>query len=274
MPSSNKPATTTTTQTSAPWGSVSGQLNSMVGNVNTLANDQSRWTPTYSAATQQGIQGLQDAANQPGGRDVLGGVLPGSVAGFNQGLGQLSDVAAGADYNNPWLQASLGQAAGDTINGVNSQFTAAGRYGSGAQTQALTRNLGQLYTQAMSDQYNRGQAAQNQAATTLYGGGYTGAGFAGAYDQSKANPALLNLQAGNLQDQQAANIRQAPMNAINWQNGIISPLGSQYGSHTGTSQTVQPVNPWTQALGYGTAGLGLLSGIPSLNFGGGGGMGK
>ena len=56
---------------------------------------------------------------------------------------------------NPYSQALFNQMAGDVMSDVNSQFTEAGRFGSGANQEILTQELGQLANQVYGDQYNR-----------------------------------------------------------------------------------------------------------------------
>lgn len=259
--SSNKPATTTITQTRTPWGQTSGQLSDMTNRVSALANDNDYWTPAVSGATARGIGQLEELGQQPGqGNQYLTSILPGSAQGFDQGLGQLSKVAGG-DYlnSNPYLAAAMKPALDDVQNRVNSQFTAAGRYGSGNHASELTRRLAETEAQVLQNNYATERASQDNAARSLFGGGFQGAGFTGQLDQSAAVPAMYSIQAGQMQDTLANQTKQAPINAVNWQNSIISPISQAYGTTTGTQQTVQPVNRFTQALGLGQMGLGLLS---------------
>lgn len=270
--SSNKPATTTTTQTQTknPWAPADASMRDVVSRSTALGQDLSNFMPTYSGATQQGIQMLQDAAsNGSGAFTALNQVVPGSTAGFGTGLGQLQSVAGG-DYlnSNQYLKPVLDQMTKDVADKTNAQFTAAGRYGSGAHAQTLARNIGQVENQALLGNYQQERGNQDAAAKTLMAGGFQGAGMGGQLDQSAVTPAMLNLQAGNLLDQQATAQRQAPLTAAQWQSQMVSPIAQSYGSTntTGTSQTVQPTNPLTQALGYGSLGLGLL-GSPTQGTG-------
>lgn len=267
MGSGNKPATTTTVQTRTPWSQTAGQLSSMTDRVGQLAGETDRWTPAVSDATARGIGQLEDLGQQgqSGGNQYLSNLLPGAAQGFNQGLGQLSNVASGAYINsNPYLEAALKPALADVTNRVNGQFTAAGRYGSGSHASELARRLGETEAQAYLSNYQTERGAQDNAAKALMGGGYQGAGFTGQFDQSSATPAMFSLQAGQLKDTIENQTKQAPINATNWQNSIITPLSNTYGTGTTTSQTVQPYNPVTQALGVAGMGLGLL-GSPGMS---------
>lgn len=270
----NKPATTTTTQsqTRNPWAPAVKPLTNVAGRAETIGSNVDNFKPLYSDTTNTGIQGLENAAYL--GSDAqrsLGQVVPGSTAGFNTGLGQLASVAGGDYVNaNPFANPVLSQILSDTASGVNSQFTAAGRYGSGAHTQALTRNLGNVATKYLDDNYRTERAAQDNAARTLYGGGFTGATMGSQLDQSKLWAPTTLLNAGQLRDQQLNAARTAPMNAVQWEAGILDPIAKQGGTSNGTStsQTVQPVNGLTTALGVGQMGLGLLTGNPMMIAGG------
>ena len=77
---------------------------------------------------------------------------------LNQSQFQASNILAGNYLNpttNPYSKALYDQMAGDVMSDVNSQFTEAGRFGSGANQEILTQELGQLANQVYGDQYNR-----------------------------------------------------------------------------------------------------------------------
>jgi len=261
----NKPATTTTTtsQSRAPWSPTQQPLTNIVGQASNLAGDLSNFTPQYSASTFQGIQGLQDAAaNGSQAQAAYGQIVPGSTQGFNTGLGQLQGVASGQYLNsNQYLDPVLQRVLQDTADKTNSQFTAGGRYGSGAHAQTLARNLSQADANLRMANYGQERANQDAAAGTLYRGGFTGAGMGGAADQAALWAPNVNLQAGSLQDQIANAQRLAPMQALDWQAGITNPIAQQGGTTSGTtqSQTVQPVNKTGQILGGAMMGAGLLA---------------
>jgi len=77
---------------------------------------------------------------------------------LNQSQTEASNILAG-NYLNPstnlYSKALYDQMAGDVMSDVNSQFTSAGRFGSGANQEILTQELGQLANQVYGDQYNR-----------------------------------------------------------------------------------------------------------------------
>jgi len=77
---------------------------------------------------------------------------------LNQAQTQASGILSG-DYldptSNPYTQALYNQMAGDVTSKVNSQFTKAGRFGSGANQEILADSLGDLANTVYGDQYNR-----------------------------------------------------------------------------------------------------------------------
>jgi len=275
----NKPRTTTTNTvqntTRNPWAPTINPLTSIVGRASELSSNVGNFTPEYSNQTMAGIQGLTDLANQGpgGGFNALDNVVGGTTgAGFDTGLAQLQRTASGGMIGaNQYLDPVVNRVMSDTADKVNSQFTAGGRYGSGAHTGTLAKELGNTAANMNLTNYNTERTAQDNAARTLYGGGLQGAGFSGQLDSAEMRPATLNLQAGNLQDQILNAQRTAPMNAVQWGSSIINPIAQQGGTSnsngTQTQQTVQPTNWLT--TGTGLAGMGLSMLNPATAMGGG-----
>ena len=88
---------------------------------------------------------------------------------LNQSQTEASNILAGnylTPGSNPYSQALFNQMAGDVTSKVNSQFTKAGRFGSGANQEVLADSLGQLANQVYGDQYNRERALQAQTMMT------------------------------------------------------------------------------------------------------------
>lgn len=238
-----------------------------------------------------GLSGMQWGA-AGGTADALGG--------FSRTMGQaqdnLSPYASGAMRgSNPYLDASIDGAMTQAGDAVNRQFSAAGRYGSGAHAGALGSTLGRIATDARMQAYGQDSDRQLQAINAL--GGMASSGLAGnlsglgqiaglgqqgfqntqsgvqglgALDQAR------NLDASNLMkvgsqrmDYQQANIdaqNQAP-----WQNVMnLAQVAGGIGSLGGTQQGTQ-----TQQMSGGMPILGaVLGGLGGLaNFGKGGGFG-
>jgi hypothetical protein len=262
----NKPSTTTTTQnaTKNPWEPTVAPLTGIVNQAQALAGYVDNFTPQFGDLTRQGIASLGNLANAgpTQGNQALSNVVGGSGEGFATGLGTLTNVANGNMVNgNPYLDPVISRTLSETADKVNSQFTAGGRYGSGAHTGTLTKELGNTAANMRLSNYGTERAAQDAAARTLYGGGFQGAGFSGQLDATAALPAQYALQAGQLQDQIANAQRTAPMNALSWQAGITGPIAQMGGTtnDTRTQQTVQPTNWLTTGLGIGASALGAMS---------------
>ena len=117
--------------------------------------------------------------NQPQLQEITQGVtslLPGLSQSFQgwspttgQAQGYYGDVLSGKyldPTNNPGLQSILDRTNRDVTGNVNSQFAGAGRYGSAAHTDVLSRNLAESEGAILADQYNRERAARDSAAST------------------------------------------------------------------------------------------------------------
>ena len=68
--------------------------------------------------------------------------------------------------SNPYTQGLFNQMADDVTSKVQSQFSKAGRLGSGANQEILSDSLGRLANQVYGDQYNRERALQAQTMMT------------------------------------------------------------------------------------------------------------
>ena len=161
--------------------------------------------------------------------------------------------------SNPYVNDYLRQSNELVADRVNGQFSGAGRYGgAGAHTGALTDALARNTTSVMMDQYNRERGNQMQAAGILHNAGFQGASLAPELDRAQLYNADLLGRVGAQRDAMSMADKQAPLRALEWQKGIVAPIGAmgQYGE---TSQETKP-NMFGQILGGGMMGLGLLSG--------------
>ncbi len=267
MPS--KPQTTNTVQSSQPWAPAQGALTDILGRAQSYGSDMSMWTPTQSAGTQGAISNINNFANGTNyGQQALETVGGGTQAAYNQGLGTLSNIANGAFMGpNPYLDQVNEYTAQNTADAVNRQFSGMGRYGSAAHTGELTRNLGQIYNQNGYNNYQTGLQNMQSAGNTLFSGGMQGAGQIGNLTNAALTPYDAQLKAGQIQDAYDQSVRQAPVNALNWENGVVGNMAKQYGSQTSNSQTTPSTNTFGQILGIGQMGLGLLGGIPAAGAG-------
>ena len=105
-----------------------------------------------SDTTKSGIAGVQN---------TVGG-LPQTSAASNY----LTDYASGKylQEGNPYYRDRLMNEIGDSNSLIQSQFSGSGRYGSGANTNALAKNTQNMLLAGLESDYNRAQA--NQLAAT------------------------------------------------------------------------------------------------------------
>lgn len=138
------------------------------------------WAQPYATAGANSVQSVFNA-NQPGLQQLtdltrnnvvqpLLGRFNTSLAPANAASGYYGDVLSGKYLNgNPYISQMLGTLDRGITDQVNSQFAGAGRYGSGAQADVLSRNLADANSQVLynnyTDEMNRmGQAAQGAQA--------------------------------------------------------------------------------------------------------------
>ena len=150
------------------------------------------------------------------------GQQPQNQALVDAGRKQLTDTINGnylSPDSNPYLKGMFNAGADQITNKVNSQFTASGRYGSGAQTGELGYQLGNFANNLYGNAYQTGRQQQLTAATAAPG-----------YAASAATSPFAGLEAyGNI-------------------------VGNRFGSQT---QSPYFTNPTGGALSGALAGYGL-----------------
>lgn len=172
--------------------------------------------------------------------------------------------------NNPFFESAYQAAANPVIESVNSQFSKAGRLGSGANADVLSRSLADLSGSMSYKNYADERARQMAAAGAAQG----------FRDMSFADPARL-AQVGAAREQMSQAQLQDEINRFNFNENVERQKLQDYaalvrgGTLGGTSTTQQPTfyNPAANYLGlglgaaalgnslFGTSGQGLLSGI-------------
>jgi len=109
------------------------------------------------------------------------------------------------------------------------------------------------------DQYNRERANQVNAANTLLGAGFQGAQLAPELDNANLANANLLQQVGAARDNYSDAVKQAPLNALQWQEDMIAPIGAMGQAGT-TTTTTKSSNPPGTALGAAMSIGGLFTG--------------
>ena len=136
------------------------------------------YNPTQTAAFDMTLDQAGSNKLNKGASDTLWNVMDkGGVSDYTWGAVQpLHDIAEGKNKittapqyesllqrsaaGNPYWEQALNNQLDRTDDQVNAQFSAAGRYGSGAHTGVLADRIGEARTNAMAQQYN--QDIQNQ----------------------------------------------------------------------------------------------------------------
>lgn len=228
-----------------------------------------------SGTTMSGVNQLAQAGantNTAGTRPLLQGIGAAS-AGPSYSEQNLGDMANGTylKNGNPYFNDALRGQLDSTAAQVQSQFSGAGRYGSGANTGVLTNQLGNIRSSALSDQFNRD--SQNMLAANGQMDSSRNAGLdralqttnaMGAQDQqqfqNKLTGAGATLQAGNILDDQAQ--KQLSDQIANWyaqdnqdwtrlgllQSAATGSAGN-YGTQVATAR--QPANIGGLMSGFG-----------------------
>jgi hypothetical protein len=180
----------------------------------------------YQAYTGQGYADLTDP--QYAGIDMAVDRALGGSATNDNAESQLNQMISGT--SNPYLDDMYSQAAGQVSNSVNSNFSDAGRYGSGAHTASLTKGLGDMATDLYGGAYAQDRANQLQAIGMA-------PGFA---NQAYTDASQLMSAGQTLQDQDQNNLDFDYEQFMAEQNDPYQKLAAMsgvFGSNLGGSST-------------------------------------
>lgn len=261
--------------TSDPWAPIQPYLKGAFGDAQSIYKQGA--PGFFPGQTVAGMSGYsRDAFDAMANRARGGNPLMG------QAQGEVGRILSG-DYldpnNNPGFQGALSAAVrpitdafrNEVMPGIDSSFSAAGRYGSGAQTQAysdanqdLARGIGDVSSNMAFNNYGMergnmmnalgmapGFAANDYKDISMLG--LAGQGLEG-YDQRLIDAERERYDYNANKD-------------MSWLSNYIGLLGGAPGpSSTSTVKTPAP-NPWVTAAGLGLQGASMLGG-----FGGLGGM--
>lgn len=275
--------TTTSSQTSAPWGPAQGYLTDLMGQAKSLYNQGSQYAPfstvaPFSDQTLQGLNRIQAIAAEPAtatqsAHGTLNNLLQSQTSPGNDTLQQWSNPG----NINPYLTGVYNAASQPVIDSVNSQFSQAGRTGSTANQNALTDRLGALSANIFGQGYdtaaNRSMNSANLLNSNAIAKGnqqLAGITLAPAMENARYIGANNLLAAGGQYDNKANQYIQdalqrwnygqdQPWNLLSRYAGNINGLGN-YSSSTSTS-TAPTQSPLPSFLG---AGVNLL-GSPTSN---------
>ena len=170
---------------------------------------------------------------------------------------------------NPYSQALYNQIAGDVTTGVQSQFSKAGRLGSGANQEILARELGKVGTQVYGDQYNRER--ENMVNATALAPQLAQADYSDIQALAGVGATKEGMEMAKIQDAMARFDfeQQKPYYKLR------EYLGSIGANVPTTTANTQPVfrNTAGGLLGGALTGVDIASKIPGLSTGMGAGIG-
>ena len=269
--------TTTSNGTQKPWPAVEAPLKDIaLAGANMAASGVgggvfpgSRVAP-LSIPTQAAMLGAYHEATQGDnlGKPLIGafqqGITSGGISPYQRQAASIAQTIADQSSGpnaNPYFESALQDQLSRAADKVNSYFSAAGRYGSGAHTDTLARTLGGLRAQTLYSQFNQDRSRALAASGQLANIGSAGA--ANLINMARTAPAidrmrfadferLMNI-GSNIQNYQqrlmdeARGIWNEQQNAP-WQQvlraqGITNPIAAQYGTKMMTSTTTKPWNP-------------------------------
>lgn len=264
---------TTTSSNSEPWKAAQPALQQGIGAAQNLYNsgvgaqvyNDSTVVP-WSNNTMTGMDKTKDAALANLNGNGLSGQLQGVInnGGYNAGqleaLNNTRQVANGAFNINedPGFRQVIDQA----TNSVNSNASAAGRYGSGTNQQLLGSTIGDLGAR----QFQNWQTRKDAANSNLFNMGQTGFGQLGQAYSGMQAPAQDLMKVGGMDDDYATRVMNDRLRVFNeqqnkpWENlSRLQAIASGAGQLGGSQTQSQPgQNPFLTALGYGATGAGLL----------------
>jgi hypothetical protein len=253
--------TTTQNTTREPWAPASGNLQQALSGQSAIASDVNNFTPQYSQTYNNALGMAENlATGQSNANQYLQPVVAQSGQNFAGGNDYLSNVMTGDPTNNPYLEDIIRRQQESTNNAVNGQFSAAGRYGSGAHTGSLTKELGNQELNLRYQDYGKQQGRMDNAASTLFNQGYQGSRLAPQLDQSNYQQAQILQDVGVQRNAQLDAPNQAKIAANQFLTNGAMGIGNMGGTSESVGVTKTPSNPFGMVMGGLQMGAGLLGG--------------
>jgi len=225
------------------------------------------FSPSFSNDTMAGLDRMSQLSRQRNNvQQVLPGQIQGAQGAFGRGLDQLQSTVGGDYLNgNPYMMAALETGANRIEDRVNRSMSGLGRYGSGAHTDILSRNLGDYYNTGLMNNYNTERGYQVNAGNNLLSYGSQAPQLAGMLDQANQGQANLQLTTGQMRDEMDKAERMAGINSANYLAGLGGQIGAMGGTSEGSGTTTQstPMN----IPGMVASGVGMMTN-PMMGFSG------
>jgi hypothetical protein len=260
--------TSTQTTTNVPWTGaqpyMTAAMQQAYGSLASGSGFNAPNFPTYVGMSPQTQVGLGSNWTASQGWNPLAGQSEGAISSILGGdiNNKYNDLYSQA--GNPYFEQAVQGQADRTAADVQRQFGGLGRIGSAADTGALVDQIGNMRTQALSNQWNANIANQTGILNAQTQGQLGAVGAApGAYQQ-RFLPGNMQLQVGAQYDDLAQRQLQSQLDAFNTQqqsdwnrigayNGILGGSGAT-GFSTSTSKVAQPNNFFGNLLGGALGG--------------------
>lgn len=207
--------TSTTIQKSDPWGPSQPYIKDVMARSKAMFNGQNTLAPINNTLQQAQGRVLDVSQYNP--------ELTGSA------MGQIQNTING-DYmnSNPYLDAMYNQGAKKVSDSVNSNFSAAGRYGSGAHQGVLGETLGNMATDIYGSNYRTERQNQLNAAQLA-------PSMDSVYQGMLFNNANQALNIGNQIQDYKQQKQLEPWNRLNMYSGLINGYGGLGGNQSTTA---------------------------------------
>lgn len=277
-----------TSEKTDPWAPAQGQLKGLLSTLGGMNTSETPWqknavSDLYNSTTglpNFGASGTNLADTLFGySNDAQKGLLTGGNNSYQGILSSYLKPEYLNPYSTPGFSDAMETAKNDVTNSINSQFAAAGRDLSPANSTAIARGVTQAQAPIIADQYNKNVGTQLGAAGAGYGANTGTAGGLSSLDQAELAARTGGLGvAGSVPGLYTAPAS-AALGAANtgyaqpWQNlGMLSqqllPIAALGSQSNGTGTTTQQTSPISNIVGGTTGTLGLLGGTGAFGASG------
>lgn len=241
--------TQTVTQTNNPPAYALPALKNIIGEAGNLYKQPGpEYYPGSTVVPMSGeTQAALDAQTQ---RALLGSPLNQAAQGYAQDVLNGSFLSGG----NPYFQGAFNAMAGGVTDAVQAAMARSGRLGSGAETSVLTKQLGDLGSRLMFQNYENERGRMDQAAQ-----------YAPALAETDYNDIAKLAQVGSAYEGQAGAELQSDVDRFNfyqqrpWDKLAQYSTFVQGGTYGGQNTTTQPV--YSNTAGSVLGGLSSAAGI-------------
>lgn len=248
-----------------PWEPTIAPMTQNIADMSRIATPD-MFKPIQSASTLQGIAGLEKFARGPHTTNTAIATANDYMKrGAPVGLNELIATARGDHIGkNPYLDEMIRNQSEDLSTGINGMFSGSGRLGSGANQALLADRLGRLNTETRMNDYNTERGYQVAAGGQLAQGGQNYASMSPGLDEASMAPAKALLAAGDMRDQYATGVKQAPLSALDYKRKALLSMSGVGGTSNSTQTESQKSNALSQILGGAMMAGKMAMGMPPI----------